>query len=84
MKKIPQKYAEKLANLHNLIMELQDEFETFKNAVDCEDFDEEEQEMVKGFDLDSLSDELGDICYQLDDLESATSELDCEYNDYGY
>ena len=82
--KIPKKYAEKLAKLHDLVMELQDDFETYKNAVDCNDLDEEEQELVNGFDLDELSNELNDICYALDDLESETSELDCEYNDYGY
>lgn len=39
-------------------------------------------EDIKGFDLDDLVDELDYICDQLDTIESETSELDCEYNDY--
>ena len=81
--KIPKKYAEKLAKLHNLVMELQDDFESLKNSCYDQDFTDEEQEMVKGFDLDELANELEDIGYRLDDIESETSELDCEYNDYG-
>lgn len=82
--KIPKKYAEKLANLHNLVMELQDDFETFKTSCETEDFESWELEDIKGFDLEELANELQDICYRLEDIESETSELDCDYNDYGY
>lgn len=84
MKKIPKKYAEKLANLHNLVMELQDDFDTLKRSCECNDFESWELEDVKGFDIDKLAEELESICDQLDIIESETSELDCEYNDYGY
>ena len=82
MNKIPQAYAQKLANLHNLVMELQDDFESLKNSCFSNDFTEEEQEMVKGFDIEELGNELEAIGYELDDLESVTSKLDCEYNNY--
>lgn len=80
--KIPRKYAEKLANLHNLVMELQDDFDTLKRSCESNDFESWELEDIKGFDLDDLVDELDYICDQLDTIESETSELDCEYNDY--
>ena len=80
--KIPQKMALKLAELHNLVMELQDDFESLKNSCYDQDFTDEEKAMVKGFDLDELANELEDIGYRLDDIESETSDLDCEYNNY--
>ena len=85
--KIPKEWALMLAELHNKVMELQDTFDTFKSDVACGVDEETYQEMFdkEGIELDSdeLYDTLCDICYKLDDLEAETSELDCEYNDYG-
>ena len=82
--KIPLKMAQRLAELHNLVMELQDEFDSFKTSCYDRDFSDDEQEMIGDLDIDELEEEIYYICEKLDDIESETSELDCEYNDYGY
>lgn len=88
--KIPQAWALKLAELHNIVMELQDTFDTLKDDVGCGNIDDETAKElgIEGGDyetaLNDIYEELVSICYKLDDLEAETSELDCEYNDYGY
>lgn len=83
--KIPSEWAYKLATLHNLVMELQEQFEGYKNALDYgEKEDIDDVENLDDFDDASLLEELEEICYKLEDLEADTSELDCNYNDYDY
>ena len=81
--KIPSKWALKLAELHNMVMELQDFFDTAKNSCYDNDWEDDQLEDIKGFDIEELEEELESICDKLDDLEADTSELDCKYNDYG-
>jgi len=80
-RKIPKEWALLLADLHNKVMDLQDQFEGFKSDLysgeDLEDYD-----ILEGFDIEELEEELEAICDQLDTIEAETSELDCEYNDY--
>ena len=76
--KIPSKWALRLAELHNLVMELQDEFDTYKQGCYCDELPFEAEE----FDKVDLEQELEAICYKLDDIEADASELDCEYNNY--
>ena len=83
-KKIPSKWALMLADLHNKVMELQDHFDTWKRNCYSHDLEDWEEKEIEGFELDDLEEEIEHICDQLDDLEATTSELDCEYNDYGY
>lgn len=87
-KKIPSTWALELAQLHNKVMELQDMFNGFKNDIWGGVDEEAHQEMLNNEGIDLLSDELmkelEHICDKLEDLEADTSELDCEYNDYGY
>ena len=78
--KLPTKWALMLADLHNKVMELQDEFDTLRQDCYCGELPEE----AEGYDPDELEEELEAICDQLDTIEAETSELDCEYNDYGY
>ena len=80
--KLPKEWALLLAELHNKVMELQDQFEGFKSDLYSGDVDVEEFPMLEGFDIDNLTEELEYICDQLDTIEAETSELDCEYNDY--
>ena len=88
--KIPSKWALMLAELHNKVMELQDTFDTLKSDVSCGAIDDEiakELGIEEGEYETALSDiyeELDYICDKLDSIEADTSELDCEYNDYGY
>ena len=77
-KKIPVKWALMLAQLHDKVMELQDEFDTYKQGC----YENELPFDAQHFDVDELTEELEYICDKLDDIESDTSELDCEYNDY--
>lgn len=83
-KKIPQDWALMLAELHNKVMELQDTFDTIRNDLYARDYEDNEdiKKFLEGFDTDNLESEIEHICDKLDDLESETSELDCEYNDY--
>lgn len=79
-KKIPQQWAKRLADLHNLVMELQDEFDTIKSDLYCgEDIEEND---LSDYDIDKLTEEIESICDRLDDIECEASELDYEYNDY--
>lgn len=78
--KIPVSWARQLAKLHDLVIELQDEFDTYKQGAYCNELNWE----AKDFNIDDLTEELEYICDKLSDLEADTSELDCEYNDYGY
>lgn len=87
-KKLPKEWASMLADLHNKVMEIKDTFDTFKSDVACGVDEDTRQEMLdkEGIDLasDELWDTLSEICDKLEDVEADTSELDCEYNDYGY
>ena len=82
--KIPTKFAQMLADLHNKVMEIQDEFDYFKNQLYSNDFEDDEiEELELGkYNLDNLTEEIEEICDTLDDLESETSELDCNHNFY--
>lgn len=84
--KLPRKFAELLAKLHDVVMECQDEFDYFKNQLYSNDFEDDEIESYElgKYNIDNLTETIEEICDKLDDLESETSELDCEYNDYGY
>ena len=77
-KKIPSSWALKLAKLHDLVMELQEEFDIYKQSCYSNELSSEAEE----FDLDELTEEIEYICDKLDDIEAETSELDCEYNEY--
>ena len=67
--KLPKRLATLLAELHDKAMEVQEEFNDYQ-SYECDDNDDE------------LYHELTEIIDQLDTIESETSELDCEYNDY--
>ena len=82
MKKLPKQWALMLAELHNKVMEVQDTFDTIKSDLYCGGEDLEDIEILKGFDLDELEEEVEHICDTLEELEATTSELDCAYNDY--
>lgn len=81
-KKIPQNWALMLAELHNKVMELQDTFNSIKTDLYDRDYTTDTFKDLEGEDWDNLESEIEYICDKLDDLESETSELDCEYNDY--
>lgn len=82
MKKIPAKWGLMLAELHNKVMELQDTFDTIRSDLYADCFDDYKDFGLEDFDKDQLTSEIEYICDQLDTIESETSELDCEYNDY--
>ena len=81
-KKIPSEWALKLAELHNHVMELQDEFSSIKDTLYSREEDDILELGVRHYNLNALEEEVENICDVLDDLEITTSELDIEYNDY--
>lgn len=83
-RKLPKEWALLLAELHDKVMEVQDTFDTIKSDLYSGETNEDVEEFLKGFNLDQLTAEVEYICDQLDTIEAETSELDCEYNDYGY
>lgn len=80
MRKIPSKWALMLADLHNKVMELQDEFDTYRQGL----YVNEKPSEAEDYDTEELLEHVEAICEALDDIEASASELDCEYNDYGY
>ncbi len=80
-KRLPKELALLFAELHNKVMEIQDTFDSFKNDLYSHEIDTNEYD-ISDIDLTALESEIEHICNTLDDLESETSELDCEYNDY--
>ena len=82
--KIPSKWALRLAELHDLVMAIQDEFETLKSDLYCNCDGVDEFLEKEGLDYDAVVEEVEAICDELEDLEATTSHLDCDYNDYGY
>ena len=78
--KIPSKWALRLAELHNLVMELQDYFDGIKSDLYCGG--DLEEVGLDDYDINDLTEEVEHICDTLEDLEADTSELDCEYNNY--